>query len=454
MIAEILSIGDELTAGVILDTNAQESAIWLQELGLRVLHHVTIGDDMDAIVTAFRTAIERADVVFASGGLGPTADDLTRAALAQAVGVELEFFPDAYEHTKSLFERRGRPMPEQNRLQAISPKGTRHIPNPDGTALGMDLTVAREGRSACRIFCVPGVPAEMRVCRQSIDKTLREELGLGRRKIVHRKIHCFGAGESQIESMLPDLIRRGRVPQVGITANDGSISLRITSEGDSLTECAEQMEPTARIIYDTLGSLVYGEGDVTLADAAVSLLHEQTASLSVLEVGVAGRIFNEANTAGIAAFQGAFFSDFANFLSFLRSSFPLQSEGLVTDSKHDLIKQKTLERRWAAALAYFIRQQRQTDWSVAAVRFPATDNFFADSTIFSAESEWTSSDGALVHDPERATSIFIAVVGPDQRCGVCTASQLGHPSIREICAIKTVWNALRLRLLSNVSTSK
>lgn len=463
MIAEILSIGDELTAGAILDTNAWESAIWFQELGLRVLRHVTIGDDMDAIVTAFRTAIERADVVFASGGLGPTADDLTRAALAQAVGVELEFFPEAYEHTKNLFARRGRPMPEQNRSQAISPKGTRHIPNPDGTALGVDLTVVREGRSPCRVFCVPGVPAEMRVCRQSIDRTLREELGLGRRKIVHRKIHCFGAGESQIEAMLPDLIRRGRIPQVGITANDGSISLRMMAEGDSSAECAEQIEPTARIIYDTLGSLVYGEGEVTLADVVVSQLREQQASLSVLEIGVAGCIFNEANTARIAAFQGELFSDLSAFSKHLQLLPPSECAYSALDSGIFSAEGETVERRWVAMAAHLTRKQRQTDWAVAIVRFPEDWADLSNGAVCSrcaveAKGDSASPNGGgnagfrddlVLHDPERATSVFIAVVGPDQQCRICTASRLGHPAIRDIYVAKTAWNALRLQLLSN-----
>ena len=144
MHAEILAIGDEITSGQTLDTNSQWLSQRLEELGVRVLYHTTVGDELAPCAEVFRQAIDRADLVVATGGLGPTADDLTRQALAQATGRELQLDPEALEHIRGMFARRGRPMPPQNELQAMFPAGSRVVRNPHGTAPGIDLEVPRE----------------------------------------------------------------------------------------------------------------------------------------------------------------------------------------------------------------------------------------------------------------------------------------------------------------------
>src|SRR5687768_12467787 len=162
MQAEVISIGDELTSGQRLDTNSQWLSERLGEIGVRTLYHSTVADELDANIRVFQAAIERADVVVATGGLGPTADDLTRDAIAAATGVSLELDESTLAHIESLFTRRGRTMSANNRLQAMFPTGTRIIPNPAGTAPGIDLEVPRSGRGPARVFALPGVPAEMR----------------------------------------------------------------------------------------------------------------------------------------------------------------------------------------------------------------------------------------------------------------------------------------------------
>ena len=211
MHAEVLAIGDEITSGQTLDTNSQWLSQRLGELGIAVLYHSTVGDQLPACTEVFRHSIDRADVVVATGGLGPTADDLTREALAAAAGRPLEMAPDAMQYIRRMFARRNRPMPPQNQRQAMFPAGSRVVLNPHGTAPGIDLEVPREGRPACRVFCLPGVPAEMvEMWHASVGPAIAALLGDDRRIICQRRIHCFGAGESQIESMLPDLIGRGR----------------------------------------------------------------------------------------------------------------------------------------------------------------------------------------------------------------------------------------------------
>ncbi len=290
MHAEIISIGDEITSGQLLDTNSQWLSQRLEELGIRVLYHSTVGDELDPLAAVFRQAIERSDVVISTGGLGPTADDLTRPALAKAVGRALVRDEAILAAIRAKYARRGRAMPKRNEQQADFPAGARPITNPHGTAPGIELEVDRPGRAACRVFALPGVPAEMKEMWQtSVSRALRLA-GAGGRVIRQKRINCFGLGESQIEAMLPDLVRRGRVPRVGITASQATIILRITAEGASAEECEAAIAPTAATIRRCLGNLVFGEDDEELQDVVVRLLGRRRRTLAAAEWGTAGLV--------------------------------------------------------------------------------------------------------------------------------------------------------------------
>jgi len=290
MRAEVISIGDELTSGQRLDTNSQWLSQRLADLGIETAYHTTVADDMEANVGVFAAAIERADVVVVTGGLGPTADDLTREALAAAAGCELKFDADALRTIEAMFARRSRPMPERNRKQAYFPAGSRIVPNPQGTAPGIDLDAPRAGRTACRVFALPGVPAEMREMWDDTVSPALRAMNPAARIIRHRRIKCFGVGESDLEQMLPDLIRRGRTPSVGITVHEATITLRITTAGTDDEECRAMMEPTAQTIYECLGELVYGEEDDELEHAVVRLLRRRDLRLATTEWGTAGLV--------------------------------------------------------------------------------------------------------------------------------------------------------------------
>jgi nicotinamide-nucleotide amidase len=290
MNAEILAIGDEITGGQLLDTNSQWLSQRLGELGVRVLYHSTVGDELQPCIDVFRRAIQRADIVISTGGLGPTADDLTREALAAATDRPLLLAPEALEHIRQLFARRKREMPESNKLQAFFPEGSRVVPNPNGTAPGIDLDISRGDGGACRILALPGVPAEMREMWQGYVLAALREMGAGGRVILRRNIKCFGAGESQVESLMPDLIRRGRIPRVGINASRATIVLRIVAEGESSAECLDQIESTVAEIRKHLGTLVYGEGDDELQDVVLRLLRERGQTLASAEIATAGLV--------------------------------------------------------------------------------------------------------------------------------------------------------------------
>ena len=288
--AEVIAIGDELTSGQRLDTNSQWVSQRLGELGVVAAYHTTVADDLSANVSVFRQAIQRADIVVTTGGLGPTADDLTRDALAQALDVDLYLDEESLEYIRTLFARRGRTMPDQNAVQAKFPTGSRPIPNPHGTAPGIAISIDRENQSPCYFVCLPGVSAELREMWQASVSPAIRAAAPEVRIVRHHLIKCFGVGESQLESRLPDLIRRGRDPRVGITVSEATITLRITASGQSEEECHAKIEPTVATIRDCVGDLIFGEGDVELQHVVARTLAERNATLSLVEIGTGGLI--------------------------------------------------------------------------------------------------------------------------------------------------------------------
>src|SRR5439155_12452441 len=179
MRAEIISIGDELTTGQRLDTNSQWLAERLLEIGVPVAFHTTVGDQLADKLLVFRQACERADSVVATGGLGPTADDLTRQALADLAGMPLVQDDASLAHIKALFARRKREMPPANVVQAQFPQGSRPIFNPHGSAPGIDMPITMLRDKPARIFALPGVPAEMKeMWSASVAPAVQQMLGI------------------------------------------------------------------------------------------------------------------------------------------------------------------------------------------------------------------------------------------------------------------------------------
>ncbi|MFM7245461.1 MAG: CinA family nicotinamide mononucleotide deamidase-related protein [Planctomycetaceae bacterium] len=290
MHAEVIAIGDELTSGQRLDTNSRWMAAELGVLGVPVGFHTTVPDTMEAGIEAFRRAASRADLVVVTGGLGPTADDLTRDVLAAVAGVPLDLSADALATVESRFSRRGMPMPESNRRQALFPRGSRIIPNPEGTAPGIDVDVPRPQGGVCRVFALPGVPAEMKpMWKASVEPAVLAMLP-DRATIVQRRIKCFGAGESAVEAMLPDMIRRGRDPLVGITAHEATITLRIAARGHDEAACLATMAPTEATIRACLGTIAYGVEDDEIEDAVLAAVAARGRTIASAESGTAGRV--------------------------------------------------------------------------------------------------------------------------------------------------------------------
>jgi nicotinamide-nucleotide amidase len=261
-------------------------------------------------------------------------------------------------------------MPPQNERQAYLPAGSQMIDNPHGTAPGICAEVAREQRGPCLVIALPGVPAEMKeMWQQSVVERL-QAAGTGGRVFRFRNLRCFGAGESQIESMLPDLIRRGRRPTVGITASQASITLRIAAEGDSEEECLALIEPTAATIRRCLGPLVYGEGDDQLQDVVLRQLAQQGKTLATAECGT-GALLAEALSAvaepGAArTYRGGIAGGEAQWM--LRA----------LEGSADAAAGADALRQTTAALACACRERFQADYGLAVGPLPAAAPATAD----------------------------------------------------------------------------
>ncbi len=427
MHAEIISIGDELTSGQRLDTNSQWLSQRLGELGIATHFQTTVSDDLEDNVAVFRAAVARADIVISTGGLGPTADDLTRDALARMIGRPLVRDESSLAHIRSLFARRQRPMPERNVVQAMFPEGSRPIPNPHGTAPGIALEALRPDGSACRVFSLPGVPAEMfEMWEATVAPTIVAAAGHPQ-VIRHHCVRCFGVGESDLEAMLPDLIRRGRVPSVGITVSDATITLRITAVGDSPDACASAIAPTLATIHECLGTLVYGEDDDELADVVLRLLVARGESLATVEWGNAG-LATAMHQAVEKATLGKPSEEAARFRATFRGGLTISDAATTSEQLRvpgaawsDLTPNS---QELAIALAEAGKKAFAANWCLATAALP----------------ELTPGGS----DPHR---LHFAVAGPDAT-QAHSAPYVGHPALLKPRATKQVINALRLRLVN------
>jgi nicotinamide-nucleotide amidase len=284
MNAIILSIGDELVLGQTVDTNSAWISQKLASVGCDILAHKTVADDRVAIARTILEESPRCDVLIVSGGIGPTEDDLTRDALADAMGVSLELDQSWADHMQAFFTKLGRKMPERNLVQATVPKGASILWNHNGTAPGLRATLG-----LTTIFVMPGVPKEMfAMFERDVFPFIRERSGGA--VILQKTLHTFGVGESTVAERLGPLMTRGRNPSVGTTVSGGIVSVRINARFESLERAQVEMGATLAAARAALGSIVFGEDQQTLQDVVASLLREKKKTVATAESCTGGLV--------------------------------------------------------------------------------------------------------------------------------------------------------------------
>lgn len=294
MKTEIITIGDELMRGEIVDSNKARIAERLLSLDLDCRHQVSVLDDPADMRDAFVRAAERSDFVLVSGGLGPTRDDMTTAVLAETFDRKLELDEKSLEALEAFFARVGREMAETNRKQAYFPTGADVLANPIGTAPGFSI---REGRAS--FFAMPGVPRELdRMMDEQvlprIEKRLESSEGASERHVVRAALLAtFGMGESTLEEELMDLVREGDV-ELGYRTSFPDNFLRPVARAKTVEEADARVAEATRAIRERLGPVVYGsgEGDCpdTMEGVVGRMLAERGLTLATAESCTGGLI--------------------------------------------------------------------------------------------------------------------------------------------------------------------
>ena len=280
----IISVGNELLCGHTVNTNAAYLGQRLMELGLPVIEAVTVGDDIDQIVTTIQQAGSHAEIVIITGGLGPTDDDVTRQAVARFLGVDLVQDDRLLEQIQAFFVDRQREMPARNAIQAHIPAGAEAIENPVGTAPGIYAQV-----ETTQLFVVPGVPSEMRYL---FDHWIAPKLETerGKQALAVRRLNCFGIGESDLAERLGDLMRRDRNPLINCTVHFGVITLHIMAAGPDQQQAEDLAQADEAALRDLLRELIFGVEQETLAAVVVQGLTEAGRTLAVAESCTGGWI--------------------------------------------------------------------------------------------------------------------------------------------------------------------
>lgn len=284
MNAEIVSIGTELLLGEINDTNATWIAQQLKDIGLNLFYRSTVGDNEGRITDVLKLAMSRADIVITTGGLGPTVDDMTRQAVANAVSQKLEFRQELMDDIALKFSRFNTKMTENNRLQAMMPEKAIVIENPVGTAPSF---IVETDHGA--IISLPGVPREMKyLMEHAVLPYLRRKMGTSA-IIKLRILRTAGAGESWLGEHLTDLMKLEN-PTVGTAAHSGQTDIRITAKAASEAEADTLIADMEKEVRARVGEFIYGTDKELVETVLINLLRENHIQVALSETGTEGAL--------------------------------------------------------------------------------------------------------------------------------------------------------------------
>ena len=381
MLAEIITIGDEILIGQIVDTNSANIAVELNRIGVSVYQISSVQDEKAHILQALREAESRADIVILTGGLGPTKDDITKHTLCEYLQDSLVSDSIVLKHIEELFSKFiSTPISDVNRQQALVPAKAEVLQNTYGTAPGLWM---KKGKTV--FVSLPGVPFEMKqlLTEQVIPKICER---FDRPFIVHKTIHTYGLGESALaeriadwEDSLPPFVKLAYLP------NLGKVRLRLSAKGTSLEVLTEAVDSATKELYNIIGDIIQGEGDDNPIEAGIAKwLTEKKRSLSIAESCTGGRIASQ-----ITAMPGAsayFKGSMVCYATETKTNILKIPEELI--AKHSVVSGEV-----ARMMAINVRQLLQTDFSIAT----------------------TGNAGPTKGDSDAEIgTVFIAIASPDQ----------------------------------------
>lgn len=358
--AEIVAIGSELLLGQIVDTNSAWMAKRLSDLGIGLYYKTVVGDNPGRMKEAIERAMDRADVVITSGGLGPTQDDLTREVIAEATGRELVKDPDLIKQMHDRFRSRGFVMTPNNERQAYIPKDAITVHNPNGTAPSF---IVEDPKSV--IYALPGVPFEMKwLFDNEVSPYLRKKFDLSE-TITYRVLKVADMGESAVDNLIGELIANSANPTVGVLAHPGQVDIRIAARAPSIEDASKLIAQVEKKVRKLLGNHIFATDDQSMEGTVGELLQEKDWTISVYEDITGGLVSERFQQASPKHFlQGIVGNNEQSARRLLHySQQPEDIDGLIGD-----------HNRLSEELAWSIKHSTNSDIGLALCGFPDPDD--------------------------------------------------------------------------------
>jgi nicotinamide-nucleotide amidase len=281
MIAEIITIGTEITTGSTLNTNVRYLSQRLLELGIETYYQTSVDDDKSRLTDVINIALNRANLIITTGGLGPTNDDLTKEIVSEALGLELEEDYNMEKKIKTMFYNMNRRMTDNNKKQAKKPKGSNFIENTIGTAPGIFITKGDK-----KIILLPGPPREMKLMfEKDVVPLIKEDYF-----IISKSVNTIGIGESSLETRLLEMNLDTENTSVTTFPSEGSVEIKIISRGKNKKLLEKEITEVINIIEDNLKEHIYGYNNTKIEEAIVQLLKEKNYTLGLCESCTGGLI--------------------------------------------------------------------------------------------------------------------------------------------------------------------
>ena len=405
----MVAVGDELLLGDIVNANAAWLGARLAEAGAPVVHSSAVGDDVARIVTALRRAMEDADVVVTTGGLGPTVDDVTRDAVAAVAGVPLDRVPELEQSLRERFAAYGiTELPVQVMRQADVPRGATVLDNPVGSAPGLMIDV--DGRL---LVALPGPPHELAA---TFSQAVRTDLqGRSGEVGLTRTLHVAGMGESAVAERVDAALDLPPGVDLAYLAGGGIVRVRLTTTAATVERAAAVLDPHVAVAAGVLGDAVFGRDDDTLPAVVVRRLASRGQTLAVAESLTAGLV--GATVTEVPGSSAAFRGGVQVYATDLKTSLARVPETVLAE--HGAVSPET-----AAAMAAGVRAALDADWGLALTGVAGPDE----------------QEG---HPPG---TVHVAVAGPDDVTGARSLRLPGDRQRVRLLAVSVALDLLARRL--------